>query len=121
MIEYLMDSEFLLLLLKIIVIFGGVMGALAYLTWLERKVIAFVQMRPGPNRVGPQGLLQPIADGLKFLFKEQIVPANANVLLYYLAPAVSMISALLSLSVIPFGPKLMIADLNVGLLFIFAI
>jgi NADH-quinone oxidoreductase subunit H len=78
-------------------------------------------MRPGPNRVGPFGLLQPIADGLKFLFKEQTVPGNANVLLYYAAPIVSMIPALLSFSVIPFGPDLKIADINVSLLLIFAI
>jgi len=68
MIEYLTSSDFLILMIKIILIFGGVMGALAYLTWIERKVMARVQMRPGPTRVGPFGLLQPIADGLKFLF-----------------------------------------------------
>ena len=121
MIDYVTGAEFLTLLAKMIVIFGGVMGALAYTTLLERRVMAFVQMRPGPNRVGPHGLLQPIADGLKFLFKEQIVPANANVLLYYLAPMVSLIPALLSFSVIPFGPSLQIADVSVGLLFVFAI
>src|SRR5207249_8202967 len=121
MIDYFTGAGFLMLLAKMIVIFGGVMGALAYTTLLERRVMAFVQMRPGPNRVGPFGLLQPIADGLKFLFKEQIVPADANVLLYYLAPIVSLIPALLSFSVIPFGPKLQIADISVGLLFIFAI
>jgi len=121
MIEYLMDSEFLLLLLKIIVIFGAVMGAFAYLTWLERKVIARVQMRPGPTRVGPFGLLQPIADGLKFLFKEDVIPTNAHTFLYVAAPVVSLIPALLSFSVIPFGPSLQITDLGVGLLFIFAI
>ena len=71
--------------------------------------------------MGPFGLLQPIADGLKFLFKEQIVPANANVLLYYAAPIVSMIPALLSFSVIPFGPDLKIADINVSLILVFAI
>jgi NADH-quinone oxidoreductase subunit H len=121
MINYLASSDFLILLLKMLVIFGGFMGALAYMSLLERRLMAYVQMRPGPNRVGPQGLLQPIADGLKFLFKEQIVPANANVLLYYLAPVISLIPALLSLSVIPFGPNLQIADLSVSLLFIFAI
>ncbi|PYS54791.1 MAG: NADH-quinone oxidoreductase subunit NuoH [Acidobacteria bacterium] len=121
MIEYLTDSEFLELLLKIIVIFGGVMGTLAYLTWLERKVIARVQMRPGPTRVGPFGLLQPIADGLKFLFKEDVIPANANAFLYVAAPVLSLIPALLTFSVIPFGPSLQVTDLNVGLLFIFAI
>jgi NADH-quinone oxidoreductase subunit H len=104
-----------------IAIFGGMMGALAYTTLLERRVMAFVQMRPGPNRVGPFGLLQPIADGLKFLFKEQVVPTNANVLLYYAAPVISLIPALLSFSVIPFGPDLKVADISVGLLLIFAI
>src|SRR5204862_6507023 len=121
MIEYFTSSAFIVLMIKIIVIFGGVMGALAYLTWLERKVIARVQMRPGPTRVGPFGLLQPIADGLKFLFKEDVIPTNANTFLYVAAPVVSLIPALLSFSVIPFGPSLQITDLGVGLLFIFAI
>jgi NADH-quinone oxidoreductase subunit H len=121
MIDYLTSRDFLILFAKMIAIFGGVMGALAYTTLLERRLMAFVQMRPGPNRVGPFGLLQPIADGLKFLFKEQTVPGNANVLLYYAAPIVSMIPALLSFSVIPFGPDLKIADINVSLLLIFAI
>ena len=121
MIEYVSSREFLILFAKMITIFGGVMGALAYTTLVERRLMAFVQMRPGPNRVGPFGLLQPIADGLKFLFKEQTVPGGANVLLYYLAPILSMIPALLSFSVIPFGPDLKIADINVSLLLIFAI
>jgi len=121
MIDYLTSRDFLILFAKMIVIFGGVMGALAYTTLVERRLMAFVQMRPGPNRVGPFGLLQPIADGLKFLFKEQTVPGNANVLLYYAAPILSMIPALLSFSVIPFGPDLKIADINVSLLLIFAI
>lgn len=121
MIEYLANSEFAVLIIKIIVIFGGVMGALAYLSWLERKVMARVQMRPGPTRVGPFGLLQPLADGLKFLFKEDVIPDRANAFLYVLAPILSLIPALLSFSVIPFGPSLQITDLNVGLLFLFAI
>ena len=121
MIEYFSSPEFLILSAKMIAILGGVMGALAYTTLVERRIMAFVQMRPGPNRVGPYGLLQPIADGLKFLFKEQTVPGNANVLLYYAAPIVSMIPALLSFAVIPFGPDLLIADINVSLLLIFAI
>ena len=121
MIDYLSSREFLILFAKMITIFGGVMGALAYTTLVERRLMAFVQMRPGPNRVGPFGLLQPIADGLKFLFKEQTVPGTANVLLYYLAPILSMIPALLSFSVIPFGPDLKVADIDVSLLLIFAI
>jgi len=78
-------------------------------------------MRPGPTRVGPFGLLQPLADGLKFLFKEDVIPTNANRFLYIAAPLVSLIPALLSFSVIPFGPWLQVTDLSVGLLFIFAI
>jgi NADH-quinone oxidoreductase subunit H len=122
MIDYLFSADFVTLAVKMIVIFGGVMTALAYTTLLERRMMAFVQMRPGPNRVGPFGLLQPLADGLKFLFKEQTVPGNANVFLYYLAPMVSLIPALVAFAVIPFGPALTIApDVNVSLLFIFAI
>src|SRR5215471_5985718 len=121
MVEYLTSTEFLVLMIKIVIIFGGVMGALAYLTWVERKVMARVQMRPGPTRVGPFGLLQPIADGLKFLFKEDVIPTNANTFLYVAAPIVSLVPALLSFSVIPFGPWLQVTDLSVGLLFIFAI
>src|SRR5688572_21504792 len=121
MIEYFTSFGFFEVMAKIVVIFGGVMGTLAYLTWVERKMMARVQMRPGPTRVGPFGLLQPIADGLKFLFKEDVIPTNANRFLYLLAPVVSLIPALLSFSVIPFGPSLQIADLSVGLLFIFAI
>src|SRR6195256_3226013 len=121
MIGYLSSREFLILMAKMVAIFGGVMTALAYTTLLERRVMAFVQMRPGPNRVGPFGLLQPLADGLKFLLKEQVVPTNANVLLYFAAPIVSLIPALLSFSVIPFGPNLMMTDVSVSLLFIFAI
>ena len=120
MIEYITGSTFLILMVKIIVIFGGLMTSLAYITLLERKVMAWVQMRPGPNRVGPMGLLQPLADGLKFLFKEDIIPTSANTMIYVLAPALSLMTAFLSFAVIPFGPDLLIADLNVGLLFVFA-
>src|SRR4051794_27341490 len=121
MIEYFTSTAFIVVMIKIVVIFGGVMGALAYLTWIERKLMARVQMRPGPTRVGPFGLLQPIADGLKFLFKEDIIPTNANKFLYIAAPIVSLVPALLAFSVIPFGPWLQVTDLSVGLLFIFAI
>jgi len=121
MIEYVTGSEFIVLMIKIFVIFGGVMGALAYLSWLERKLMARVQMRPGPTRVGPFGLLQPIADGLKFLFKEDVIPTHSNRFLFIAAPIVSLVPALLSFSVIPFGPSLHITDLSVGLLFIFAV
>jgi NADH-quinone oxidoreductase subunit H len=121
MLEYLIENEFALTLLKIIIVFGGVIGGVAYLSWLERKLIARFQMRPGPTRVGPFGLLQPIADGLKFLFKEDVVPIGANRFLYIAAPVLSLVPALLSFSVIPFGPVLQITDLRIGLLFILAI
>src|SRR5262245_4787320 len=121
MIDYFSESGLAVLLLKIFVIFGGVLGAVAYLSWLERKLIARVQMRPGPTRVGPFGLLQPVADGLKFLFTEDVIPAESHRLLYVAAPVLSLILALLSFSVIPFGPALQVTDLSVGLLFILAI
>src|SRR5437762_7864226 len=114
MTEYLTSSVFLIVMIKIIVVFGGVMGSLAYLTWVERKVMARVQMRPGPTRVGPFGLLQPFADLLKFVFKEDVIPMNANTLLYIAAPVVSLVPAFLSFAVVPFGPALQITDLNVG-------
>jgi NADH-quinone oxidoreductase subunit H len=120
MIDY-VSTPFFILMAKMLVIFGGLMVVLAYMTLLERKVMAWVQMRPGPNRVGPLGLLQPLADGLKFLFKEEIVPTSANKFLYILAPALSLIPAFLSFAVIPFGPHFQITDLNVGLLFVFAV
>src|SRR5579864_4353049 len=99
MMDYITDPAFLILMAKMIVIFGGLMGTFAYLSLIERRVMAFVQMRPGPNRVGPFGLLQPIADGLKFLFKEQVRPTGANEWLYLLAPLVSLVPALLSFAV----------------------
>ena len=121
MIEYFIDPDFILLLIKIVVIFGGVLSVVGFLSWVERKLMARVQMRLGPTRVGPFGLLQPLADGLKFMFKEEVIPANANTLLYIAAPVVSLIPAFLSFAVVPFGPSFQIADLSVGLLFIFAV
>src|SRR3989449_460334 len=121
MMEYVTGSEFMVLMIKIIVIFGGVIGALAYLSWLERKLMARVQMRPGPAGRGPIRLLEPIADGLKFLFKGGVIPTPSDRFLYIGAPIVSLVPALLSFSVIPFGPSLQITDLSVGLLFIFAV
>ena len=120
MIEYLISSDFLITVLKIVIVFGAVMNVVGLLSWVERKMMARVQMRPGPTRVGPFGLLQPLADGIKFLFKEDVIPTKANVLLYLAAPVVSLVPAFLTFSVIPFGPILQVTDLNVGLLFIFA-
>ncbi|HLH31260.1 MAG TPA: complex I subunit 1 family protein, partial [Terriglobia bacterium] len=118
--QYLTSYDFLIVIVKIVVIFGAVMNVVGLLSWVERKMMARVQMRPGPTRVGPFGLFQPLADLLKFLFKEEVVPTNANRFLYLAAPIVSLIPAFLSFSVVPFGPWLQVTDLNVGLLFIFA-
>jgi NADH-quinone oxidoreductase subunit H len=121
MIEYLTSFDFLILMVKIVVIFGAVMNVVGLLSWVERKMMARVQMRPGPTRVGPFGLLQPFADLLKFVFKEDVIPTNANTFLYVAAPVVSLVPAFLTFSVVPFGPSLQVTDLSVGLLFIFAV
>ncbi|HNB70582.1 MAG TPA: NADH-quinone oxidoreductase subunit H, partial [Acidobacteriota bacterium] len=88
---------------KIFLIFGMLMTVIAYLTWLERRLLAWIQMRQGPNRVGPAGLLQPLADGIKFIFKEDITPLDADKFLYTLAPVASLVPALMAFVMIPFG------------------
>jgi NADH-quinone oxidoreductase subunit H len=95
--------------------------AVAYLTLAERKIIAAMQLRQGPMTVGPYGLLQPLADGLKLFVKETVVPASANKVVFLLAPMITFILALIGWAVIPFGEGLVLADVNVGVLYIFAI
>ncbi len=100
-----MDSFALIpTIITIIVVMGVVLGACAYLIWVERKVAAYVQDRIGPNRVGPAGLFQPIADGLKFLLKEDIIPTHVDKLLFLVAPTIAVTTALLAFAVVPFGP-----------------
>src|SRR5499426_1336574 len=121
MIGYITSRDFIIMIIKIVVIFGGVMNVVGLLSWVERKMMARVQMRPGPTRVGPFGLLQPFADLLKFVFKEEVIPLQANTFLYIAAPLVSLVPAFLAFAVVPFGPWLQVTDLSVGLLFIFAL
>ena len=116
---------------KVVILLFVMLTALAYLTWFERKVVAHIQTRWGPYRVGPHGLLQPLADGVKFLFKEDVTPAGADKFAYFLAPFLALSLAITSIAVIPFGPKGLtmfgqptptgITNLNIGLLILFAI
>ncbi|HVZ42923.1 MAG TPA: NADH-quinone oxidoreductase subunit NuoH [Ramlibacter sp.] len=108
-------------LVKIMVLVLPLMGAVAYLTLWERKAIGFTQLRPGPNRVGPLGLLTPIADALKLLTKEIILPSAANRPLFYLGPVMTIMPALAAWVVIPFGPEVALSNINAGLLFLMAI
>ena len=108
-------------LVKIVVIAVPLILAVAYLTYAERKVIGWIQVRIGPNRVGPFGLLQPFADVLKMLFKEIIVPSGASRALFLIAPVLSLAPALAAWAVMPFTETLVLADINAGLLYILAL
>src|SRR3954469_14782439 len=108
-------------LIKIVLVVLPLLGAVAYLTLWERKAIGFTQIRLGPNRIGPLGLLQPIADALKLLTKEIILPTVANKGLFYLGPIMTIMPALAAWAVIPFGPETALANINAGLLFLMAI
>ncbi|MCM0044919.1 MAG: NADH-quinone oxidoreductase subunit NuoH [Burkholderiaceae bacterium] len=108
-------------LIKIVAVVLPLMGCVAYLTLWERKMIGWMHVRLGPNRVGPAGLLQPIADALKLLLKEIVVPAKASKGLFVLAPVMTIMPALAAWSVVPFGPDKALANINAGLLFIMAI
>lgn len=108
-------------LLKIVLIVAPLMLSVAYLTWAERKVIGYMQVRIGPNRVGPWGLIQPIADGLKLLLKEIIVPSTANRAIFVIAPMLAIAPALAAWAVVPFTETLVLANIDASLLYIMAI
>jgi NADH-quinone oxidoreductase subunit H len=122
--------DLLIMVVKVLIVFTAMLLIVAYTTLMERKVLGRMQVRFGPNRTGPFGLLQPVADGIKLFFKEDIIVPHANKIIYILAPAVIVITALVSYAVIPFGDSikilgrsvdLVVADVNVGLLYLFAI
>ncbi|MFN7481456.1 MAG: NADH-quinone oxidoreductase subunit NuoH [Betaproteobacteria bacterium] len=108
-------------LIKIVAVVLPLMGCVAYLTLWERKAIGWSQIRPGPNRVGPYGLLTPIADAVKLIFKEIVRPTAANKPLFFLGPIMTIMPALAAWAVIPFGPDVALANVNAGLLFLMAI
>jgi NADH-quinone oxidoreductase subunit H len=116
---YIGTTAFLVLMILCIVL--PLLGAVAYLTYAERKVMAAMQLRRGPNVVGPFGLFQPIADGLKLLFKETIIPTGANRVVFIAAPMLTFILSLVAWAVIPFDKGLVLANINVGILYLFAI
>ena len=122
--------DLLITFVKALIIAFGLLFGFAYLTWFERRVVARFQMRIGPNRVGPAGLLQPVADALKMFFKEDVVPGQADKLLFLMAPGITMSAALVSFAVVPVGPSfhlfgreftLYLADVNVGMLVVIAV
>lgn len=123
-------AQLVISVVKALVVFVGVMTMVPALIWMERKVIADIQIRIGPNRVGPFGLMQPIADALKLFFKEDIVTRGADKFVYFIAPAASMVPAIIAFAVIPFGDRftafghtilLQVADVNIGILYILAL
>jgi len=129
-----MNKEFFIYLIiacvKILLVFGVVQLMIISMIWFERKIMAHMQVRLGPMRVGPHGLLQPIADGIKLLFKEDIIPQKANKLLFVIAPMMTVVPALITFAVIPFGDTvkifghtidLVITDINVGFLYVFSV
>jgi len=106
---------------KVFLLLIPILTAVAMIVWLDRRVWAFVQKRRGPNVVGPFGLFQSLADALKYIFKEIIIPASANKIIFILAPIVTMTLALISWAVIPFSEEIVLANINVGILYLFAV
>ncbi len=108
------------IVIQVVILIAGLMVGVAYFTYVERKVLAAMQRRVGPNVVGYKGLLQPFADGIKMAFKEVVIPKHANKILFLIAPVITMSISLISWAVIPFAKGVVIADINVGVLYILA-
>jgi NADH-quinone oxidoreductase subunit H len=124
------QEELLIVVVKVAVIVGALQGLFSLMTWIERRFLAFMQFRLGPNRTGPLGILQPVADGIKLFFKEELMPAGANKWGFFAAPLLGVTAAFMAIAVVPYGGtvnvlgrpiSLQIADLDVGLLYIFAV
>jgi len=125
-----MIEQLLIVVAKVLILIGFLLGLFSVMTWVERRFLAFMQFRLGPNRTGPLGILQPVADGIKLFFKEEFIPAGADKLLFLAAPAVAVVSSLMAVAVVPWGGsltiagrviELQIADLEVGVLYLFAV
>jgi NADH-quinone oxidoreductase subunit H len=121
LIGILQAHPLILALIKILIVLLVLSGIVAYLVYMERKVLSFMQARLGPMRVGPWGLLQPVADGIKLLLKEDIIPAGADKFVFLLSPAISVMAAFTVFAVIPFAGNFFISDINIGLLFILGV
>ncbi|HEY7512445.1 MAG TPA: NADH-quinone oxidoreductase subunit NuoH [Vicinamibacteria bacterium] len=124
------QEALLIALIKVVVLFNLLLGLFSVMTWVERRVLAFMQFRLGPNRTGPLGILQPVADGIKLFFKEEVVPQGAHKWLFMAAPGVAVVTAFMAMAVVPWGGTvtvfgrevaLQLAELDVGVLFIFAV
>src|SRR2546421_5965950 len=114
-------GNFLWAFIYILLIFLGLSVAVIAMNWLERKILAHMQVRLGPMRVGPHGLLQPIADALKLLIKEDIMPAEADPVVFWIAPLIVVITSFTVFIVVPFGPQHAITDMNIGILFMLGV